>query len=454
MRPNSLAFRLFVTAAAWALVALPITAFALVTVYRGAVERNFDARLNVYLTSLLANAGSQGLDATAKPPTLGDPLFTLPFSGWYWQITPLGNDPQPVLVSDSLLDQRIPLPSKLSVAANSNLVRHAYVDGPEQQRLRALEREITLNRNGADEGRYSFTVAGDGAEIDKTVGEFRTLVIIALTILGVGLVVATFFQVRFGLKPLRAISRGLAAIRSGKVEMLEGDLPAEIVPMQNELNALIRSNHAIVERARTHVGNLAHALKTPLSVITNEAGDKRTAFAEKVVEQSNLMRDQISHHLNRASIAARSGVIGGTTPIKPVIEALIRALNKIYQERELSVQLSCSDEAVFHGEKHDLEEMVGNLLDNACKWAKSEVSVSVTSGETSLIVTVEDDGSGLPKSERAAAIKRGRRLDETKPGSGLGLSIVADLAHLYNGQFVLESSTNGGLQARLELPKS
>lgn len=454
MRPNSLAFRLFVTAAAWALVALPITAFVLVAVYRGAVERNFDVRLNVYLTSLLANATSQGLDADAKPPRLGDPLFTLPFSGWYWQITPLGNEPEPILVSDSLLDQRIPLPSRLGATSDTNLVRHAYVDGPEQQRLRALEREITLNRNGTDEGRFSFTVAGNGAEIDTTVGEFRTLVIIALTILGVGLVVATFFQVRFGLKPLRAISRGLAAIRSGEAEVLEGDLPAEVMPMQKELNALIRSNHAIVERARTHVGNLAHALKTPLSVITNEAGGRSTGFSKKVVEQANLMRDQISHHLNRASMAARAGVIGGTTHVKPVVESLIRTLRKIYRERGLSVRLSCADDVIFHGEKHDLEEMVGNLLDNACKWAKSEVSVVVAAEANAMLITVEDDGPGLPDSERAAAITRGQRLDETKPGSGLGLSIVAELAHLYNGQFSLDSSEFGGLKVRLELPNS
>ena len=454
MRPNSLAFRLFVTAGAWALVALPITAFVLVTVYRGAVERNFDARLNVYLTGLLANATSQGLGADESAPTLGDPIFTLPFSGWYWQITPLGNDPKPVLISDSLLDQRIPLPSRQGVTADTNLVRNAYVDGPEKQRLRVLEREITLNRNGVDEGRYSFAVAGDGSEIDKTVGEFRTLVIIALSIVGAGLLIATLFQVRFGLKPLRAISRGLAAIRSGKADVLEGELPAEIEPMQTELNALIRSNHAIVERARTHVGNLAHALKTPLSVITNEAGGKRTTFAKKVAEQADLMRDQITHHLNRARMAARSGVISSATPVKPVAEALVRALRKIYESRGLSVQLSCPDDVVFHGEKHDLEEMIGNLLDNACKWARSSVSVIVKTSPESIIVSVDDDGPGLPAKARAAAKKRGKRLDETKPGSGLGLSIVAELVHLYDGDFSLDSSASGGLRARFELPNS
>lgn len=454
MRFNSLAFRLFASAAVWTLVALPITAVALVAIYRGAVERNFDARLNVYLTSLIADTATSGEGSAVKSPALGEPLFSLPFSGWYWQITPLGTDQQAVLLSDSLLDQRIALPSKMGVPPDPSLVRHAYVEGPEGQRLRVLEREITLENGDEGSRSYSYAVAGDGAEIDNVVSEFRTLLIIALTILGLGLVLATFFQVRFGLRPLRAISRGLTAIQAGKAKQLGGDLPAEIVPLQNELNALIKSNRAIVERARTHVGNLAHALKTPLSVITNEASGSRTAFAKKVSEQAELMRDQITHHLNRAQMSARSGVVGGQTPVEPVLSGLIRALKRIYQDRGLTFHFDCPKDLVFKGEKRDLEEMAGNLLDNASKWAKSAVSVRVSSKASSIFITVEDDGPGLPKKERAAAIKRGRRLDETKPGSGLGLSIVAELAHLYKGQFSLDSSKDGGLRARIELPGS
>jgi signal transduction histidine kinase len=275
---------------------------------------------------------------------------------------------------------------------------------------------------------------------------------LALTVLGLGLVLATYFQVRFGLRPLQAIGRGLSAIRSGDAELLEGDLPSEIVPLQKELNALIASNRAIVERARTHVGNLAHALKTPLSVITNEAAGSRTGFATKVSDQAELMRDQITHHLNRASMAARSGVIGGQTEVEPVVKSLVRALTRIYEDRELALSLDCPKDVVFHGEKHDLEEMVGNLLDNACKWAKSDVSLMVSLAEGRLVLNVDDDGPGLPKKERHSATKRGRRLDETKPGSGLGLSIISELAHLYQGKLTLERSDKGGLRARLELP--
>lgn len=454
MKPNSLAFRLFAAAAVWALMVLPVTGFILVSVYRGAVERSFDSRLNAYLTTLVADAATSQDTTISNPPSLGEPLFSLPFSGWYWQITPLGQTDSPLLVSESLLDQRITLPSESGISADEGRTRRAYVNGPENQRLRVVEREITLEQNTAPGARLSIAVAGDGAEIESDIAEFRTLLIIALSVLGAGLVLATFFQVRFGLKPLRAIEHGLAAIRSGKAEKLEGDLPNEIVPLQKELNALIQSNRAIVERARTHAGNLAHALKTPLSVITNEAESSRSALARKVREQTQIMRDQISHHLNRASIAARAGIISGHTSVKPVLESLIRALGRIYTDQNLNILLECPPEATFHGEKHDLEEMVGNLLDNACKWAKSEVVLSVSVNKDSINLVIEDDGPGLPEKKREAAMKRGSRLDETKPGSGLGLSIVSELVHLYSGDFSLENKEKKGLYARLELPGS
>ena len=459
MRLNSLALRLFAAASVWALVVLPITGIVLISVYRGAVERSFDARLNVYLTNLVANLAASRLGTAAPSPSLGDPLFTLPFSGWYWQITPLGSGSQSLQTSDSLLDQRLVLPSEIDALADGNLTRRSYVEGPEKQRLRVLEREISLNDPNTGTTRFSFAVAGDSAEIEMAIDEFRNLLVVALTILGLGLVLATYFQVRFGLRPLRAIGKGLSAIRSGESEKLEGELPTEIVPLQRELNALIQSNRAIVERARTHVGNLAHALKTPLSVITNEAAGNRTRFGSKVGEQAELMRNQIDHHLNRASMAARSGITGSQTEVKPVVAAVVRALERIYERRGLTLVSSCPEGVTFAGEKHDLEEMVGNLLDNACKWAKSQVVLTVALGADTdtgsgqfLAVSVDDDGPGLPKKEMLAAIKRGRRLDETKPGSGLGLSIVAELAHLYKGKLSLEKSNKGGLRARLDLP--
>jgi signal transduction histidine kinase len=452
MRLNSLAFRLFAAAAAWTLIVLPATAILLVSFYRQAVERNFDARLNVYLTSLVASTTQGGAVKPSEITNLGEPVFGIPFSGWYWQIKPLNGAVRPDFVSDSLLDQQLKLPSQSGVPPDTSLTRRAYGPGPEQQRLRIVEREI--RPAGPQSSPYSYAVAGDATEIDRELAAFTTMLIAALGVLGLGLVAATYFQVRFGLSPLRAIRRDLAAIRSGKAEQLEGELPEEIRPLQQELNALIQSNREIVDRARTHVGNLAHALKTPLSVISNEARTQEGPLAAKVIEQAGIMRTQITHHLDRAQVAARSSVIGDTTEVDPVLRALKRTVERIYEERGLEIEVTCGKDLKFQGERQDLEEMVGNLLDNACKWARSQVSVEAQQkeGAARFIVVVDDDGPGLTEVQRAKVVKRGQRLDETKPGSGLGLSIVADLAHLYKGRFELEPSPEGGLRAKLELP--
>jgi signal transduction histidine kinase len=452
MRPNSLAFRLFASAAAWTLVVLPATAIILISLYRQAVEKNFDARLNVYLTSLVASTTQGGATTPKEPTNLGEPVFGIPFSGWYWQIKPLNGATRPEFVSDSLLDQQLRLPSQNDVSPDNSLTRRAYAEGPEQQRLRIVEREIKLA--GPLSTPYSYAVAGDASEIERDVAAFTTMLITALAVLGLGLVVATFFQVRFGLSPLRAMRQNLAKIRSGQAEQLEGGQPEEIRPLQQELNALIQSNREIVDRARTHVGNLAHALKTPLSVISNEARAHEGPLASKVIEQAEIMRTQITHHLDRARVAARSSAIGDVTDVAGVLQALKRTVDRIYEERGVDVEIASSPGLKFQGEKQDFEEMVGNLLDNACKWARSQVRAEARRGDGAarFFVIVDDDGPGLTEAELAKVGKRGQRLDESKPGSGLGLSIVAELAHLYKGRFELEPSPKGGLRARLELP--
>ncbi len=266
-------------------------------------------------------------------------------------------------------------------------------------------------------------------------------------------------QVRFGLLPLREIRERLSAVRTGEAEKLEGNPPSEIEPLQVEINALIQSNQDIIERARTQVGNLAHALKTPLAVITNEANSDTSASARKIAEQANIMRDQVNHYLDRARVAARVGVVGRVTEVAPVLDGLRRALERIYQERGLVIEVTCPPGARFQGERQDLEEMLGNLIDNACKWTRDEVDVVVrlagvadASAGRRLLITVDDNGPGLTEEQRKQGIKRGRRLDESKPGSGLGHSIVADLAQSYRGTFTLEASEAGGLRACLDLP--
>ena len=282
---------------------------------------------------------------------------------------------------------------------------------------------------------------------------------VACCMLGAGVLIAPYFQVRYGLRPLNEIRDRLQAIRSGRAAKLEGSPPEEIQPLQEELNALIQSNQDIIERARTHVGNLAHALKTPLSVITNEARSKEGEFPAKVAEQAALMREYITHHLTRAQVAARVSIVGGVTDVSETVSSISHALSRIYSERNLTFQVNCPPEAKFRGEKQDLQEMMGNLLDNACKWAHSRIDVTVSverpakqTSPSHLQVLIDDDGPGLSDAELKSAIIRGKRLDETKPGSGLGLSIVADLSAMYYGSFELQHSPAGGLRAKLMLP--
>ncbi|MFP4536881.1 MAG: ATP-binding protein [Dichotomicrobium sp.] len=452
MKRNSLAFRLSAAASACILLILPATAVALVSVYRGAVESSFDVRINYYLQYLIgATSRSEDGLVLEAPNTLGEPLFSLPASGWYWQIGPADEKGDPLIKSASLVSESLTLPK--TGDPDSNVLR-AYIIGPEGEQLRVVARDIIFP--GEDSPRsYTFAVAGDAGEIDESVWSFMTMLAAAFAALGVALLFATLFQVRYGLRPLGEIRAKLAAIRSGKAEKLEGELPEEIQPLQQELNSLIQSNQDIIERARTHVGNLAHALKTPLSVITNEARDRKDPFAHKVSEQAEIMRQQVTHHLDRARVAARAGAVGRATHLQPVIEEMRSALTKIYSKNQIAVTAECPPDLRFEGEKQDLQEMIGNLMDNACKWARSTVAVSAESQAGKrpyLRIYVDDDGPGLSPQAREKAVKRGRRLDEGKPGSGLGLSIVADLSNLYSGNFHLEESPLGGLRAILVLP--
>ena len=335
--------------------------------------------------------------------------------------------------------------------ANPDGSREGYVPGPEDQRLRLVERNIDLG----DEGHYLVAVAGDAAEITDETRGFDQALVVTFSILAMVLLITTMFQVRFGLAPLKRITGSLAAIRAGTAERLAEDFPDEIAPLARETNALIEANKEIVERARTHVGNLAHALKTPISVMVNEAATRGgDAFAEKVREQANIMRDQVARHLERAHLAARLTVVGSITDVAPVVTALARTMEKIHHDRGIAIEVDADANARFRGERPDLEEMIGNLVDNACKWATSRVAVEVVSEKSGQVlrIAVDDDGRGLSRSEREQVSPRGQRLDETQPGSGLGLSIVVELAHLYGGKLELGAAPIGGLRAELTLP--
>ncbi|HMF24121.1 MAG TPA: sensor histidine kinase [Pseudolabrys sp.] len=456
MRANSLALRLFLSATAWAVVILLITGIVLSSLYRQAVERAFDRRLGVYLRTLVADVASPEEAGEKFPQSLGEPLFELPLSGWYWQVTRVDPGKSELRSSRSLWDGGLPHLQDYGIAAGPDGSREGYVAGPGDQRLRLVERNIDLG----DEGHYLVAVAGDSAEISDETRSFDQALIITFSILAAVLLLTTTFQVRFGLAPLKRITDGLAAIRSGSAERLTGKFPEEIAPLARETNALIEANKEIVERARTHVGNLAHALKTPLSVMVNEATARGSElFAQKILEQADIMRDQVARHLERARLAARLTVVGSVTEVVPVVTALARTMEKIHRDKNLAIEVHADEQAQFHGERPDLEEMIGNLVDNACKWASSRVVIEVVRerpdplNERQIVrIMVDDDGRGLSPSEREQVAKRGQRLDETKPGSGLGLSIVVELAALYGGSLTLGTAPEGGVRAELVLP--
>jgi signal transduction histidine kinase len=456
MRANSLAFRLFLWATGLTVVILIVTGIALSSLYRHAVERAFDRRLDVYLRTLVADVASPEEGNDKFPQSIGEPLFELPLSGWYWQVTRLDPAKPEVHSSRSLWDSNLPrLPETEDVSAAAGGYRKGYAQGPEEVRLRLVERNVDLG----DDGRYLIVVAGDASEIDDEILSFdRTIGAIFAALAG-ALLLTTALQVRFGLSPLKRISESLAAIRSGRAERLEGEFPVEIASLARETNALIEANREIVERARTHVGNLAHALKTPLSVIVNEAAARGSdPLAQKVLEQADIMRDQVARQLERARLAARSTVVGTLIDVPPVVTALARTMEKLHRERDIAIAVDVPGHARFRGEQQDLEEMIGNLVDNACKWAQSRVAIEVAAdipvgdGKSKVRVIVDDDGPGLSPAEREQVALRGQRLDESKPGSGLGLSIVVELAGLYNGVLTLSTAPIGGLRAELALP--
>jgi signal transduction histidine kinase len=456
MRRSSLATRLFLSATAWVVVILLITGIILSSVYRDATERAFDRRLNLYLRTLVAEVATPDEPPDHQFQSLGEPLFELPLSGWYWQITRTDSEKDDARASRSLWDKKLPKLEEHGAELSAAGIRLGYVEGPEGQTLRMVERPIDL---GAD-GKFLVDVAGDASEIFDETRNFDYYLGGTFVALSIVLVLTTIFQVRFGLAPLKRISDAIADIRSGRAERLVGEFPVEIAPLARETNALIDANREIVERARTHVGNLAHAIKTPLSVIVNEAASHSSEpFATKVLEQADVMRDQVAHHLERARIAARVTIVGTMTEVLPVVDALRRTMEKIHRDRGVAIEVSAGAKVTFRGERQDLEEMVGNLVDNACKWADSRVFIEVRPNGAAepgavpmLRIVVDDDGRGLSEKERAQVSRRGQRLDESKPGSGLGLSIVTDLAGLYGGSLTLGHAPIGGLRAELTLP--
>ncbi|MGD0720793.1 MAG: ATP-binding protein [Roseiarcus sp.] len=457
LNAQSIATRLFLSAAFWCSAILVVAGLGLSAVHARSTEAAFDEQLGVYLKALVANVATNGLEGLSGSGQFIGPQFELARSGWYWQITRLDAQPPDVKSSRSLFAAQLPRVdgAAANADANSGRGRSAYVTGPDERSLRMIERII----DAGDEGRYLIQVAGNSEEIEAEIDDFEYALAATFVLLLAAILGSMALAVRFGLRPLRELRDGVASIRRGEAERITGEFPQDIAPLAAEVNLLLDANREVVDRARTQVGNLAHALKTPLSVILNEADAGSPTLAEKVKEQAEVMRRQVSFYLDRARAAARAGSLGAATDVKPVIEGLVRTFDKLYRDRALTFAINAPEGLRFRGEVQDLSDLIGNLLDNAGKWARARVAISAARdpdpdavGRAFFVTQIDDDGPGLDPQARSAALRRGQKLDESRPGSGLGLSIIVDLAQIYGGSLLLEDSPLGGLRATLRLP--
>jgi signal transduction histidine kinase len=380
---------------------------------------------------------------------LSDPRFNRPFGGLYWQIDRNVGPTLPAidgaLRSRSLWDQLLAVPADVQIDGD---IHHHRIGGPKETALGAVERTVR-------DVSLRVIVAANESLMIEPVARFNGALWLALGVLGLGLAFAALLQVVVGLAPLRQLRLALGRVRDGGTPQLEGSFPTELRPLVDEFNSVLTQNAEIVERARTHAGNLAHALKTPLSVLANAARGQDDELAQLVLGQVETAQKQVDYHLARAQAAAAVRMPGVRTPVVPVLEGLVRVMARIYAERNLQFAIhSTPNDLTFRGEKQDLQEMLGNLLENACKWAATRVEIHAAVGGDRLDIRIGDDGPGIAADQREAVIRRGARADEQVPGTGLGLAIVDDLARLYGGRFTLAESSLGGLLARLNLPAS
>ena len=457
LRRPSLARRLVLLAVGWSLAALAISAVVLALLFQQAALRRFDASLSDLVDNLIA--GSTVENGQVVAPALTDLRALRPYSGRYWTIAEPTADgrvrPLEDLRSRSLWDSELQTPPDLARRLRADPSKPIAFDTVRTQsgeRVRALARWTTLYGRDAP---LIFLAAEDRRPIDREVRNFFAATAWIGLLLGAGLIVAVVIQVRVGLRPLFRLGHEVADVRRGKAERLEASYPTELRPLTDELNALVAHNQETVERQRTHVGNLAHALKTPISVMMTEANQRPGPLAEVVSRQAEVMRQQVDHHLRRARAAARSQGQGERTSVAEVLDELARTLERIFRDKGVAIDWDAPDDLYFLGERQDLLEIAGNAMENAGKWCRAKVRVrAVALDRERLRLTVEDDGPGLPPEVRDEVVRRGARLDENAPGSGLGLSIVDELARAYRGGLSLGDSPLGGLRVAVELPRA
>lgn len=444
-RKGSIAVSLFWLSVGWLILALVATGFLLTDLYSRALDNSLSNTLQFHVESLTGALLETG-DPTSADIALTDPRFGRPRSGWYWAI----RDADGALynLSNSMVGIDPPV---LLGPADAMGRRSAIMDDAFGTSMRVVDRTVTVAQE-----RYQIVVTGNLSEILQLVDDFRGQTLIVLSAVGVMLAIMSAIVARFALRPIGRLSQAIEAVREGESVQVTGDYPREIAPVAEEVNELLRSNAQIIERARNQVGNLAHALKTPVAVLRNEAGANSGPLADVVLGETEKMSAMVSTYLERARLAARTSIVGKKADATAIMVRLTRVMRKIHPNVEIGFHRTHSSLPWFRGDEADLEEMAGNLLDNACKWSKGSVRVHLGSerneGSTMLVICIDDDGPGLSEADAKKVLRRGVRLDEKTPGSGLGLDIVKELVDVYGGSLDLKKSDLGGLLVELRLP--
>jgi signal transduction histidine kinase len=438
---GSLSRRMILIAAAWISILLAGGGFALDRVLVAAVTRNADDQLGYVLRSLLVSAEIDTAGEVTFNREPADQRFLEPYSGLYWQVSAPGHETWP---SRSLWDRQL----AYGQPHNDRSV-HSYDSRQfKDEKLRVVEQDVKLPGSRV---RWRFQVASSREALDAQITILRRTLIRSFLLLGIGLVALAALQTFYGLLPLRRVRLAIARMRAGKANRVEGDMPIEVLPMIDELNALVEHNERQAEEARRHAGNLAHALKTPLTVIMNAATAQSDDLADTVIREARTMRRQVDHHLARARAVGRRGSAHSRAEVWPSVESVERAVRRLYPH--VRVDMDGPKDLVAHIERQDLDEIMGNLVENAAKYGGGSVFVTVGAHSGFVEIQVEDDGVGIPEADRVRIFDRGVRLDSGKPGTGLGLAIVRDVAEIYDGTVSLEESEDlGGLLVRLRLP--
>lgn len=432
-------------AAVWITALLGVGGLALVRVLDETLVATFDEQLANNLNAMINGAELDEVGEVRLLRALGDQRFAEPYSGLYWQISGGGNAPFP---SRSLWDRQLEPPPPGSDCRTPCKYQSSQFGG---EPLRVIARSVRLP--GAPEP-FLFQVAQSSRDLDRQLSRTRTILGWSLGVLGLGLIAMAGLQSTYGLAPLRRVSDAIAAIRSGRAQRVEAQFPVEVAPLVTEINELLAHSEAQSEAARRHAGNLAHALKTPMSVLVGEAQGRDDPLARTIDAQVQVMRRHVDHQLARARAAGRRSASSARTPLWPSIEAIVRTVERIHAGKVL-IDVAGDRTAAFRGERQDLEEMLGNLIDNAALHGGGRVFITVDSDDANVSIAIEDDGKGIAPEQRSRLFERGERLDTDKPGTGLGLAIVKDVAELYGGRVELADSEDlGGLLVTLTLPRA